>query len=95
MNKKALTEADIRTKFITPAIVGPGGAKWDLMTQVLEERYFTKGRVIVRGKACAHFTIGSEHQLDLQTYADAGPIIFRMMAENFPTHAESWPKWSN
>ena len=28
MNKKDLTEADIRTKFITPALVGPGG-KWD------------------------------------------------------------------
>lgn len=29
MNKKELTEADIRTKFITPALVPPGG-KWDL-----------------------------------------------------------------
>ena len=51
MNKKELTEADIRTKFITPAILGPNGKKWDVMTQLLEERYFTKGRVIVRGKA--------------------------------------------
>jgi type I restriction enzyme R subunit len=50
MNKKALTEADIRTKFITPAIVGEGEKKWDVMTQLLEECYFTKGRVIVRGK---------------------------------------------
>ena len=50
MNKKELTEADIRTKFITPAIVGQGGAKWDVMTQLFEEHYFTKGRVIVRGK---------------------------------------------
>ena len=50
MNKKELTEADIRTKFITPAIVGASGANWDLMTQVREEVYFTKGRVIVRGK---------------------------------------------
>lgn len=49
MNKKELTEADIRTKFITPALVGPGG-KWNVMTQVREEIYFTKGRVIVRGK---------------------------------------------
>lgn len=47
MNKKQMTEADIRSKFITPAIIG---AKWDLLTQVAEERYFTKGRVIVRGK---------------------------------------------
>jgi len=50
MNKKALTEADIRSKFITPAICGPKGGGWDLMTQVREEAYFTKGRVIVRGK---------------------------------------------
>ncbi|MBP8285002.1 MAG: DEAD/DEAH box helicase family protein, partial [Chromatiaceae bacterium] len=51
MNKKALTEADIRTKFITPALVGANGDKWDLMTQVREEVYFTKGRVMVRGKS--------------------------------------------
>jgi type I restriction enzyme R subunit len=50
MNKKLLTEADIRTKFITPAIVGVQGEKWNVMTQVREEVYFTKGRVIVRGK---------------------------------------------
>jgi type I site-specific restriction endonuclease len=51
MNKRALTEADIRSKLITPAIVGEGGAGWNLMTQVLEEHYFTKGRVIVRGQS--------------------------------------------
>lgn len=50
MNKKALSETDIRSKFITPALCGPGGAGWDLMSQVREEVYFTKGRVIVRGK---------------------------------------------
>jgi type I restriction enzyme R subunit len=54
MDKKNLTEADIRTKFITPALVGPTGGptggKWNVMTQLREEIYFTKGRVIVRGK---------------------------------------------
>jgi type I restriction enzyme R subunit len=50
MNKKALTETDIRTKFITPALIGPNRDKWDVMTQIREEAYFTKGRVIVRGK---------------------------------------------
>lgn len=50
MNKKSLTETDIRSKFITPAITGKDGEKWDLMTQIREEAYFTKGRVIVRGK---------------------------------------------
>ena len=50
MNKKELTEADIRTKFITPALVGSKSEKWSVMTQLREEIYFTKGRVIVRGK---------------------------------------------
>lgn len=39
MNKKDLTEADIRTKFITPALVGADGSKWNLMTQIREEAY--------------------------------------------------------
>ena len=34
MNKKALTETDIRTKFITPAILGAAGEKWNVMTQI-------------------------------------------------------------
>lgn len=50
MDKKSLTEADIRTKCITPAIVGANNDKWDVMTQLREEVYFTKGRVMVRGK---------------------------------------------
>ena len=50
MNKKSLTEADIRTKFITPALVGANGDKWNVMTQIREEIHFTRGRVIVRGK---------------------------------------------
>ena len=46
MNKKQLSERDICTKFITPALA----KKWNLMTQIREEFYFTKGRVLVRGK---------------------------------------------
>ena len=42
-----LTERDICTKFITPAIQKAG---WDIQTQVREEVSFTKGRIIVRGK---------------------------------------------
>ena len=45
--KKSLSERDICTKFITPALVA---ANWDIMTQVREEVSFTKGRVHVRGK---------------------------------------------
>ncbi len=48
MNKKSLTETDIRTKFITPALVQ--GDKWHSITQIREEYFITKGRVTVRGK---------------------------------------------
>src|SRR5471032_958663 len=49
LDKKSLTEQDIRTKFITPALTV--GNKWDVMNQIREEVYFTKGRVIVRGQS--------------------------------------------
>jgi type I restriction enzyme, R subunit len=47
MDKSALTERDICTKFILPAVKRAG---WDEMVQVREEVYFTKGRIIARGK---------------------------------------------
>ena len=47
MNKKDLSETDIRTKFITPAIVQAG---WDIHTQVREEVTITNGKILVRGK---------------------------------------------
>ncbi|HEY0874184.1 MAG TPA: DEAD/DEAH box helicase family protein [Vicinamibacterales bacterium] len=47
MNKKQLSERDICTKFITPALAQAG---WDVQLQVREEVSFTRGRVIVRGK---------------------------------------------
>jgi len=47
MDKKTLTERDICTKYITPAIVNAG---WDVHRQVLEEVSFTDGKIIVRGK---------------------------------------------
>ena len=47
MNKKQMSEQDIRSKFITPAIIKGG---WDLLSQIREEVTFTQGKVIVRGK---------------------------------------------
>jgi type I restriction enzyme, R subunit len=47
MDKKQMSEQDIRTKFITPAIEAGG---WDVRTRVREEVTFTAGRVIVRGR---------------------------------------------
>ncbi len=42
MNKKDITEADIRTKFITPALIGVNGEKWDVMTQIAASRATAK-----------------------------------------------------
>ncbi|EWH00028.1 EcoAI/FtnUII family type I restriction enzme subunit R [Halomonas sp. BC04] len=47
MDKKALSERDICTKFITPALERAG---WDIQVQVREEVSFTAGRIIVRGR---------------------------------------------
>lgn len=47
MDKKSLSERDICTKFITPALRAAG---WDVHLQIREEVSFTKGRIVVRGK---------------------------------------------
>jgi len=47
IDKKTLSERDICTKFITPAVKQAG---WDVDFQIREEVYFTDGRIIVRGK---------------------------------------------
>src|SRR5437773_679094 len=47
LDKRTLSERDICTKFITPALRRAG---WDVMSQIREEVSFTKGRIIVRGK---------------------------------------------
>jgi type I restriction enzyme R subunit len=46
-SKKDLSERDICTKYIQPALEKSG---WDRLTQIREEYPLTKGRVIVRGK---------------------------------------------
>ena len=45
MDKKALTESDIRSKFIDPAIIGKGWTE----DMIRREYYFTDGRVIFDG----------------------------------------------
>jgi len=47
INKKKLSERDICTKYITPALELAG---WDKQTQMREEVYLTEGRIIVRGR---------------------------------------------
>jgi len=46
MYKKELSERDICTKYITPALKNAG---WDIQKQIREEVFFTDGRIIVQG----------------------------------------------
>ena len=50
MDKRSLSERDICTKFITPALRGAG---CDEISQLREEVTFTAGRIVVRGKLVA------------------------------------------
>jgi type I restriction enzyme R subunit len=59
---KTLSERDICSKFITPAIAKAG---WDLHAQIREEVSFTKGRIIVRGKL---HTRGQQKRADYILY---------------------------
>ncbi|MCC6252637.1 MAG: hypothetical protein IT238_09275 [Bacteroidia bacterium] len=50
MNKKSLSERNICTKFISPAIEKAG---CDRQLQILEKVAFTDGKIYVRGKITA------------------------------------------
>lgn len=74
MDKKTLTETDIQTKFITPALVGADGGKRDLMTQDSRGGLLLQGaRAITRwlGQASAVFPASVVITLPLET-----PSIF-------------------
>lgn len=47
IHKKNLSEDDIRTKYIIPALQKAG---WDIHTQIREQVYFTDGRICVKGQ---------------------------------------------
>ena len=62
MSDKNLSERDICTKYITPALQKAG---WDLNTQIREEVSFTAGRINVRGKTVSR---GSKKRADYVLY---------------------------
>ncbi len=63
---KSLSERDICTKYITPALIAAG---WDLHTQIREEVSFTAGRVMVRG---TRVTRGEARRADYVLYYKPG-----------------------
>ena len=68
INKKSLSERDICTKFITPALQKAG---WDLHKQILEEVFFTDGKIYVRGKLTAR---GERKRADYILYYQDNPV---------------------
>jgi len=62
MNKKSLSERDICTKFITPALENAG---WDKLLQIREEVSFTDGKIYVRGRLTAR---GAQKRADYILY---------------------------
>ena len=53
MSEQPLSERDVCTKLITPALERAG---WDIQSQVREEVSLTVGRVMVRGRLVARGT---------------------------------------
>jgi type I restriction enzyme R subunit len=76
MSKKSLSERDICTKFITPAIQNAG---WNIQTQVLEEVSFTDGKIYVRGKMTAR---GERKRADYLLYYQDNPIAIIEAKDN-------------
>jgi len=74
-----LSERDVCTKLITPALVAAG---WDVQTQIREEVGFTKGRIIVRGRLV---TRGKAKRADYVLYYQHLPLA--LIEAKDATHA--------
>ncbi len=76
MSKKTLSESDICAKFITLALIQAG---WDEALQIRREVFFTKGRIIVRGKLV---TRGKAKRADYVLYYHHIPIAIIEAKDN-------------
>ena len=62
MDKKSLSEQDICSKYILPAVIEAG---WDLKYQIREQVSFTAGKILVRGKTVSR---GKQKRADFILY---------------------------
>nr|WP_315223578.1 DEAD/DEAH box helicase family protein [uncultured Flavobacterium sp.] len=79
MNKKLFSEADIKEKYITPAIIR---AKWDEHTQIIREYPITAGRIWVKGKMTAR---GKKLFADYVLYISGIPVAIIEAKDNNQT----------
>ena len=73
IDKKGLSERDICTKYITPAVERAG---WDKITQLREEVSFTDGRILHRGQQVVR---GKARRADYILYFK--PNIYHLLNE--------------
>lgn len=76
MDKKDLSEQDICTKYIVPALQSSG---WDIKKHIREQVSFTKGRIIVKGKTIAR---GEPKRVDFILYYKANTPIALIEAKD-------------
>jgi type I restriction enzyme R subunit len=76
LDKKTLSERDICTKYITPALQLGG---WDIDKQILEEVSFTDGKIFVRGKLTAR---GKRKRADYILYYNSNPVAIIEAKDN-------------
>ncbi|RIN55765.1 EcoAI/FtnUII family type I restriction enzme subunit R [Staphylococcus simulans] len=77
MNKKNMSEEDIKLKFITPSIMNAG---WDIQKQIRMEYAFTDGRIILRGNIT---TRGKRKRVDyLLSYKSNLPLAIIEAKDN-------------
>jgi type I restriction enzyme R subunit len=76
LSKKHLSERDICTKYITPALVNAG---WDIELQVMEEVSFTDGKIYVRGKLTSR---GLRKRADYILYFNSNPVAIIEAKDN-------------
>src|SRR5215210_3558479 len=74
--KQLLSERDICTKYITPALKDAG---WDILTQILEEVSFTDGKIYVKGKLTAR---GKQKRADYILYYKSNPVAIIEAKDN-------------
>jgi type I restriction enzyme R subunit len=76
IDKKKLSEQDICSKYVLPAIINSG---WDGLTQVFEQVSFTDGRIYVRGKLTAR---GERKRADIVLYYQDNAIAVVEVKDN-------------
>lgn len=76
IDKKKLSEQDICSKYVIPAIIRSG---WDGLTQVFEQVSFTDGRIYVRGKLTAR---GDRKRADIVLYYQDNAIAVVEVKDN-------------